>query len=143
MRTARSLTDRISWYQAGGRGACTPPQGTHASPQACTPPPVHRMTNRCKNITLPHTSFVGGNKKQQDSIPAKCVPHAAVASTVPYLTPGYPTPNLSPTYPPNPRLLPTHPLTALNPPPTYNHLPLVNRQPSVNILPSRNYCCAR
>ena len=28
-----------------------------------TPPPVNRMTNRCKNITLPQTSFVGGNKK--------------------------------------------------------------------------------
>ena len=26
------------------------------------PPPVNRMTNRCKNITLPQTSFAGGNK---------------------------------------------------------------------------------
>ena len=25
------------------------------------PPPVNRMTNRCKNITLPQTSFAGGN----------------------------------------------------------------------------------
>ena len=25
-------------------------------------PPVNRMTNRCKNITLPQTSFAGGNK---------------------------------------------------------------------------------
>ena len=25
-----------------------------------TPPPVNRMTNRCKNITLPQTSFAGG-----------------------------------------------------------------------------------
>ena len=34
---------------------CMPPQGatTHA-------PPVNRMTNRCKNITLPQTSFAGG-----------------------------------------------------------------------------------
>ena len=24
-------------------------------------PPVNRMTNRCKNITLPQTSFAGGN----------------------------------------------------------------------------------
>ena len=31
---------------------------------ACTEadPPVNRMTNRCKNITLPQTSFAGGNK---------------------------------------------------------------------------------
>ena len=26
------------------------------------PPPVNRMTNRCKNITLPQTSFAGGKK---------------------------------------------------------------------------------
>ena len=25
-------------------------------------PPVNRMTDRCKNITLPKTSFAGGNK---------------------------------------------------------------------------------
>ena len=25
-------------------------------------PPVNRMTNSCKNITLPQTSFSGGNK---------------------------------------------------------------------------------
>ena len=25
--------------------------------------PVNRMTDRCKNITLPQTSFAGGNKK--------------------------------------------------------------------------------
>ena len=26
--------------------------------------PVNRMTDRCKNITLPQTSFAGGNKYQ-------------------------------------------------------------------------------
>ena len=26
-----------------------------------SPPPVNRMTDRCKNITLPQTSFAGGN----------------------------------------------------------------------------------
>ena len=26
------------------------------------PPPVNRLTDRCKNITLPQTSFVGNNK---------------------------------------------------------------------------------
>ena len=46
MRTGRSLTDRISWYQAGG-GACVacthqpckPPH--HTCPQPCTPPAMH------------------------------------------------------------------------------------------------------
>ena len=39
------------------------PQATmHAPPGATThAPPVNRMTNRCKNITLPQTSFAGGN----------------------------------------------------------------------------------
>ena len=34
-------------------------------PIACwiTPPPMNRMTDRCKNITLPQTSFEGGNYK--------------------------------------------------------------------------------
>ena len=27
------------------------------------PPPVNRMTNRCKNITLPQTSFAGGKNR--------------------------------------------------------------------------------
>ena len=106
MRTARSLTDRISWYQAGGvhgmhvprhahlppGHACPPPHmpppcmpphhacppwhacspTMHAplamhTPRTCTPPgharpalPVNRMTNRCKNITLPQISFADG-----------------------------------------------------------------------------------
>ena len=43
MRTARSLTDRISWYQAGGCMACMPPwpcmpPGMHTPPPPCTPP---------------------------------------------------------------------------------------------------------
>ena len=36
-------------------------------------PPVNRMTHRCKNITLPQTSFAGGknvDKIKQESIPA-------------------------------------------------------------------------
>ena len=36
-------------------GAGTPPTREQASI-----PPVNRMTNRCKNITLPQTSFAGG-----------------------------------------------------------------------------------
>ena len=34
------------------------PPAMHAG---ITPPPVNRMTDRCKNITLPQTSFAGGN----------------------------------------------------------------------------------
>ena len=36
-----------------------------------SPPPVNRMTNRCKNITLPQTSFAGGKNKlaQSTSLP--------------------------------------------------------------------------
>ena len=36
---------------------CMPPQSNHAR----CPPSVNRMTNWCKNITLPQTSFAGGN----------------------------------------------------------------------------------
>ena len=78
MRTARALTVSPSMLCAGG----VPPGGVllwgglllggclllggllqggvsqHALRQT---PPVNRMTNRCKNITLPQTSFAGGN----------------------------------------------------------------------------------
>ena len=40
-------------------------------------PPVNRMTDRCKNITVPRTSFAGGNKLtllQRDILP-KCIEH--------------------------------------------------------------------
>ena len=36
---------------------CMVPGGVHG-PRG---PPVNRMTNRCKNITLHQTSFAGGN----------------------------------------------------------------------------------
>ena len=39
----------------------TPTATMHAPPGATThAPPVNRMTNWCKNITLPQTSFAGG-----------------------------------------------------------------------------------
>ena len=43
----------------GGGGVVHGPGGVsqHALRQT---PPVNRMTNRCKNITLPQTSFAGG-----------------------------------------------------------------------------------
>ena len=48
---------------------CMPPRATTHAPQEqpCPPgatmpaPPVNRMTNWCKNITLPQTSFASGN----------------------------------------------------------------------------------
>ena len=43
----------------GGSGGCTCPGGyLHRYF-----PPVNRMTDRCKNITLPQTWFVGGNNR--------------------------------------------------------------------------------
>ena len=44
-------------------GGCAWSGGWYPSMHWGTHPPVNRMTNRCKNITLPQTSFAGGNKK--------------------------------------------------------------------------------
>ena len=55
------------WDQAPLPRAFTP-RTRHPTPEADPPgpgtPPVNRMTNRCKNITLPQTLFAGGNKKK-------------------------------------------------------------------------------
>ena len=45
-----------------GLGGCLLPGGVPGPGGCQVPPPVNRMTNRCKNITLPQTSFAGGNK---------------------------------------------------------------------------------
>ena len=75
MRTARTLTVSPSMLCAGGvssEGGGSPPgdllwgvssrRGIVVSQHALrqTPSPVNRMTNRCKNITFPRTSFAGG-----------------------------------------------------------------------------------
>ena len=41
-----------------------PPEACHVTCDACCEanPPVNRMTDRCKNITLPQTLFAGDNK---------------------------------------------------------------------------------
>ena len=39
------------------------PGGIHQAPPGPGTPLVNRMTNRCKNITLPQTSFAGGNER--------------------------------------------------------------------------------
>ena len=41
-------------------GVCSRGDGIPACTEA--DPPVNRMTNRCKNVTLPQTSFAGGKK---------------------------------------------------------------------------------
>ena len=77
MRTARS-SSRGGLHQAPPQSRPprsrpsreqAPPSSRHppelAPPRTRHPrtrhPPVNRMTNRCKNITLPQTSFAGGN----------------------------------------------------------------------------------
>ena len=85
MRTAHALTISPSLLCTGGvRGGCAWSRGVPGlggawskgtwsggggclvggGIPACTEvdPPMNRMTNRCKNITLPQTSFAGGNK---------------------------------------------------------------------------------
>ena len=65
----RHLQDQAPWEQ-------TPqtrhPTGTRHPPGPGTPrpgpgtlPPVNRVTNRCKNITLPQTSFAGGKNSMK------------------------------------------------------------------------------
>ena len=76
MRTARSSNRPGGFHQETPPGSRlpreqTPPAARHAGiPPAMlagippTPPPMNRMTDRCKNITLPQTSFAGGNDKR-------------------------------------------------------------------------------
>ena len=45
---------------------CTCPGGGGYLPRYS--PPVNRMTNRCKNISLPQTSFAGGNNRLLKSV---------------------------------------------------------------------------
>ena len=49
----------------------TPPRSNDACPPGATThdPPVNRMTNRCKNITLPQTSFAGGKNQSCSTCP--------------------------------------------------------------------------
>ena len=46
-----------AWGGVPARGGCTFPGAVPGQ----VLPTVNRMTDRCKNITLPQTSFVGGN----------------------------------------------------------------------------------
>ena len=47
------------FWRLAARHAGIPPI-MHAGIPPPTPPPVNRITDRCKNITLPQTSFAGG-----------------------------------------------------------------------------------
>ena len=53
----------LQWPPLPWMGVCVCPGGVHLRTQRQTPPfpPVNRMTDRCKNITLPQTSFARGN----------------------------------------------------------------------------------
>ena len=75
MHAAPQATTHAPWQP------CTPPLHPHMPPSnhtppgnhACPPsnhtcPPVNRMTNRCENITLPQTSFAGGNYTKDISL---------------------------------------------------------------------------
>ena len=75
MRTTRLLTVSHSIPCISGWGCVPNSPWMQTNPSACRPPghvivmyggkpttpPVNRMTHRCKNITLPQTSFAGGN----------------------------------------------------------------------------------
>ena len=61
MRAARFL----NVVSAGVGGGCSASRGEGSATRekgwvGQTPSPVNRMTDRCKNITLPQTSFAGG-----------------------------------------------------------------------------------
>ena len=56
MHSSRMRTDRL--LTVGGEGVCL---GGSASLGGPPSPAVNRMTHRCKNITLPQTSFAGGS----------------------------------------------------------------------------------
>ena len=62
MRTARLLTVSQHALPGGvpGWGVYLPGGGTCPGT-----PPVNRITDTCKNITLPQTSFAGGNKSHK------------------------------------------------------------------------------
>ena len=57
------------------RGACV--VGGMCSGGACIPctPPVDRMTDACKNITFPQTTYADGNKNKQDDPILNCCVH--------------------------------------------------------------------
>ena len=59
-------------YLPGGGGGVYLPGGGRYLPRYSPPPPVNRMTDRCKNITLPQTSFAGGNYTNTKILPILC-----------------------------------------------------------------------
>ena len=71
MRTARS-SGRPGGSPPGNPLGADPPQTRH--PQEQTPLPVSRITDTCKNITLPQTSFAGGKDPTQTPVhlPSAC-----------------------------------------------------------------------
>ena len=66
MHSSRMRTTRSSGRPGGG----VSPRTRHSPPGADPPPPVNRITDACKNITLPQTSFAGG---KNGSEPILCI----------------------------------------------------------------------
>ena len=79
-------------HMSPGNHTCPPPKTQAPQETMQTPPgnharpPVNRITNRCKNITLPQTSFAGGkNSKvqfEQVGIQIGSAPAVLVAVTI-------------------------------------------------------------
>ena len=106
MHTACSSSRPGGLYQAPPRdqappGADPPDQAppreqTPLPRDQATPPPVNRMTDRCKNITFPHTSFAGGNNCHpvQGWIQAPCMRELlSMRGTIPIFFPPPPPKN--------------------------------------------------
>ena len=66
------LAQGCTWFRG-----CALSWGVYLVPGGGVPaqvlPPVNRMTNRCKNITLPQTSFAGGKKKRYILFTLECL----------------------------------------------------------------------
>ena len=61
MHSSRMRTARSSSRPGGG-------VVLHQAPPGPGNPPVNRMTDRCKNIPLPQTSFAGGNEENGNAM---------------------------------------------------------------------------
>ena len=59
MHSSRMRTTRSLLYKGGSMSRGVSVRGGSLSRE--TPPPMNRMTDRCKNVTLAQTSFAGGN----------------------------------------------------------------------------------
>ena len=66
MHSSRMRTARSSGRPGGGGVSTRHPPGSRPPPRS-RHPPVNRITDACKNITVPQTSFAGGNNYKKKS----------------------------------------------------------------------------